>query len=127
MVTACLAAICRFPPAVESGGFVFVSGQASVDDAGRIVRGTFADEMRRSIDNLQRVLAGASLTLADVVQVRSYVDRKEDLPEYNRIYAEFFPQPMPARTTLIGVLADVLLFEIDAVAKTRDVTTRESR
>lgn len=109
-----------FSPAVESGGFVFVSGQASVDDSGRIVRGTFEEEMRRSMDNLRRVLGGTGLTLTDVVQVRAYVDRREDLPLYNRLYAEYFPSPMPARTTLIGVLADVLLFEVDAVAKTRE-------
>lgn len=109
-----------FSPAVESGGFVFVSGQASVDDAGRIVRGTFEEEMRRTMDNLRRVLAGAGLSLGDVVQVRAYVDRRDDLPLYNALYAEYFPQPMPARTTLIGVLADVLLFEIDAVAKVRE-------
>ena len=108
-----------FSPAVESGGFVFVSGQASVDDAGAIVRGTFEEEMRRSIGNLNRVLAGAGLTLADVVQVRSYVANKSDLAEYNRLYAEYFPVPMPARTTLIGVLSDVLSFEIDVIAKTR--------
>jgi 2-iminobutanoate/2-iminopropanoate deaminase len=108
-----------FSPGVESGGFVFISGQASVDDSGQIVRGTFENEMRRSMENLKLVLAGAGLTLTDVVQVRSYVGQQEDLPEYNRIYAEYFPQPRPARTTLIGVLGNVLLFEIDAVAKVR--------
>ena len=97
-----------------------MSGQASVDDQGRIIRGTFEQEMRRSMDNLKRVLASAGLGLSDVVQVRSYVADKNDLAEYNRIYAELFTPPRPARTTLIGVLADVLSFEIDAVAKTRE-------
>ncbi len=109
-----------FSPAVESGGFVFVSGQASVDRDGNIVRGTFEQEMRLSMENLKRVLAGANLGFCDIVQVRAYVARKEDLPQYNTLYAEYFQPPLPARTTLIGVLADVLLFEIDAVAKTRD-------
>jgi 2-iminobutanoate/2-iminopropanoate deaminase len=109
-----------FSAAVESGGFVFVSGQASVDDRGQIIRGAFEDEMRRSMENLRAVLAAAGLDFRDVVQVRSYVGRREDLAEYNRLYSDYFTPPLPARTTLIGVLSDVLLFEIDAVAKTRE-------
>ncbi|BCB76805.1 hypothetical protein Pflav_032150 [Phytohabitans flavus] len=56
---------------------MFVSGQASVDEAGRIVPGTFEEEMRRSIDNVRRVLAAEGLTLADVVKVNAFV-RDED-------------------------------------------------
>lgn len=105
-----------FSPAVRAGDFVFVSGQASVNDAGEIVNDTFEGEVRRSFDNLRRVLRGAGLDLSDVVQVRSYVARQEDLPEYNRIYAELFTPPYPARTTLIGCLGTLLKFEVDAVA-----------
>lgn len=115
-----VAASKAFSPAIESGGFVFVSGQASVDPDGNIMRGTFEQEMRRSMHNLKQVLQEAGLTLKDVVQVRSYLGRKEDLSEYNQLYAEYFSPPLPARTTLIGVLADVLLFEIDAVATVRE-------
>jgi 2-iminobutanoate/2-iminopropanoate deaminase len=105
-----------FSPAVRAGGFVFVSGQASVDDAGKIVADTFEGEARRSFENLRRVLRAAGLDLRDVVQVRGYVARQEDLAEYNRIYAEFFAPPYPARTTLIGCLGTLLKFEVDAVA-----------
>ena len=105
-----------FSPAVRAGGFVFVSGQASVDDAGRIVTDTFEGEARRSFENLRRVLRAAGLDLGDVVQVRGYVGRQEDLAEYNRIYTEFFAPPYPARTTLIGCLGTLLKFEVDAVA-----------
>lgn len=105
-----------FSPAVRAGGFVFVSGQASVDEAGRIVTDTFEGEARRSFENLRRVLRAAGLDLGDVVQVRGYVGRQEDLAGYNRIYADFFAPPYPARTTLIGCLGTLLKFEVDAVA-----------
>lgn len=105
-----------FSPAVRAGGFVFVSGQASVDDAGKIVNDTFEGEVRRSFENLRRILRAAGLDFGDVVQVRSYVALQEDLAEYNRIYAEFFKPPFPARTTLIGCLGTLLKFEVDAVA-----------
>lgn len=105
-----------FPAAVRAGEFVYVSGQASVDDTGAIVPGTFAEEMDRSIDNLRRVLAAARLTLADVIKVNAYVDDPEDLEEYNRLYPLYFHPPRPARTTLTSCFGGRLKFEIDAVA-----------
>ena len=105
-----------FTPAIRAAGLVFVSGQGSVDESGQLVPDHFEGEMRRSVSNLERVLAGAGLGLADVVQVRAYVDDAADLPEFNRIYRELFPEPFPTRTTLIGCLGGVLKFEIDAIA-----------
>lgn len=106
-----------FSPAVQSGDFVFVSGQASVDAEGNIVVGTFEEECRRSFDNLGDILAAAGLTFDDVVQVRNYVGRQEDLPLFNQIYKEYFSAPYPARTTLMGCLGDLLKFEVDVIAK----------
>ena len=105
-----------FSPAVKAGGFVFVSGQASVDESGTIVSDTFAGEMRRSFENVAKVLSGAGLTLSDVVQVRSYVRDADDLAQYNEIYREFFQPPYPARTTITNCLPEALRFEVDVVA-----------
>jgi 2-iminobutanoate/2-iminopropanoate deaminase len=105
-----------FSPALEVGPWLFVSGQASVDDEGQIVPGTFREEMTHSFDNVVRILAAAGLSLADVVQVRGYVGRPEDLAEYNQIYRTFFSPPYPARTTLVGCLGDLLKFEVDVIA-----------
>jgi 2-iminobutanoate/2-iminopropanoate deaminase len=102
--------------AVRAGDFLFVSGQASTDDAGAIVHDTFSGEVRRTFANLRRVLAAAGLDFSRVVQMRCYVARQEDLAEYNRLYAELVPAPHPARTTLIGCLGTVVKFEADAVA-----------
>jgi 2-iminobutanoate/2-iminopropanoate deaminase len=105
-----------FSPAVRVGQWLFVSGQASTDEHGQIVVGSFAEEFQRSMGNLSQVLTAANASLESVVQVRAYVGRKEDLAEYNRLYREWFKAPYPARTTLIGCLSDVLKFEIDAMA-----------
>ena len=105
-----------FSPAIKAGGFVFVSGQASVDaKTGDIISDTFESEFRRTMDNLQRILATAGASLKQVVQVRSYVKDAKDVPEYNRLYREFFKEPYPARTTITNCLGKAL-FEIDVVA-----------
>jgi 2-iminobutanoate/2-iminopropanoate deaminase len=105
-----------FSPAVRAGAFVFVSGQASVDVTGRVVTDSFEGEMRRSIANVSAILSSIGMNLKDVVQVRSYLGREEDLAEYNRIYREYFKEPLPARTTLAGVLGKGLKFELDVTA-----------
>jgi 2-iminobutanoate/2-iminopropanoate deaminase len=105
-----------FSPAVRAGDFLFISGQASVDDTGKIVNDTLEGEIRRSMANLHRILRGAGLDWKDVVQMRCYVARQEDLPEYNRVYADVIPKPYPTRTTLMGCLGTLIKFEVDAMA-----------
>ncbi|KAA9164935.1 RidA family protein [Amycolatopsis acidicola] len=105
-----------FSPYYRGGDFVFLSGQAAVDENGHIVAGTFAEEMRRSIENVQTILAGLGLRLSDVVKVGAYVEDPADLPEYNRIYREYFTAPLPARTTLTNCLGGVVKFELDVIA-----------
>jgi 2-iminobutanoate/2-iminopropanoate deaminase len=105
-----------FPPSVRAGELLFVSGQASVDDAGTIVPGTFAEEMDRSIENVRRVLAASGLALSDVVKVNAFVHDPADLPEYNRLYPTYFAAPRPARTTIAGCLTEAIKFELDVVA-----------
>ena len=105
-----------FSPAVEANGFIFVSGQASVDATGAIVSGTFEEEMRRSMANVESVLASAGLTLRDVVRVTSYVHDPADGPRYNEIYRDYFTPPLPARTTISNCLSPALKFEVDVIA-----------
>lgn len=105
-----------FSPGVKCGQFLFISGQASVDLEGKIVTDTFENECRRSFDNLKRIVEAANLTMADVVQVRNYVAKEEDLVAFNAIYREYFSAPFPARTTLVGCLGTILKFEVDATA-----------
>jgi 2-iminobutanoate/2-iminopropanoate deaminase len=109
-----------FSPAVRVGQFVFVSGQASVDATGRIVADTFEGEMRRSMENLARVLATAGSDMAHVVQTRNYVRDAERVAEFNALYPQFFTAPFPARTTITNCLSPALQFEIEAIAVVRD-------
>jgi len=106
-----------FSPGIIAGDFLYVSGQASVDrQDGRIINGTFEEEMRRSIDNLKAIVEAAGLSLEHVVNVRCYLGSEADGARHNEIYAEYFPDPRPTRSTLVGVLGTKLKYEIDCVA-----------
>ena len=106
-----------FSPGIVAGDLMFVSGQASVDShTGATVSDSFEGEMRRSIENLRAILEAAGLGLDHVVNVKSYVADEADLALYNRIYPEYFSEPRPSRSTIVGVLGTKLKFELDCVA-----------
>jgi len=107
-----------FSHGVRCNGFLFVSGQASVDlQTGEIISGSFAEEMTRSIQNLRYVVQAGGAGWTDIVKVNCYLRRDSDLAEYNRIFREFFKEPYPARTTITNCLPSTLLFEIDCIAR----------
>ena len=108
-----------FSPATKVGDLIFVSGQASVDATGKIVSGTFEEEMRRSIENLKKVLEDAGSDLEHVVQTRNYVRDNDEIPLFNKLYTDYFKAPFPARTTITNCLGPQLRYEIECIAVAR--------
>jgi Endoribonuclease L-PSP len=72
-------------------------------------------EFRRSMEHLRRILRACGSDLDKVARVNAYVKDAADLPEYNRLYREYFKPPYPARTTITNCLGKVK-FEIDVIA-----------
>ncbi|MCP4175339.1 MAG: RidA family protein [Fuerstiella sp.] len=105
-----------FSPCVVVGNLVFVSGQASVDPAGKIVSDSFEGEFRRSMENMHSVLKAAGCDLSHVVQTRNYVRDDKDLATFNELYKDYFSAPFPARTTITRCLPDSLRFEVECIA-----------
>lgn len=105
-----------FSPAVRVGDLIFVSGQASVDKTGKIIADSFEGEFRRSIENLKAVLESSGSDLAHVVKTHNFVRDSVDLAEFNKLYAEYFSAPYPARTTITECLPPTLKFEMDCIA-----------
>ena len=102
--------------AVRVGDLLFVSGQASTEHGVGVVEDTFEGEFRRTVKNLEEILAAAGATLRDVVRVGGYLRDEESRGEYNRLYAELFPQPYPARTT-VGNHFQFIKVELDCIAR----------
>jgi 2-iminobutanoate/2-iminopropanoate deaminase len=114
--------VAPYSHAVETDGFVFVTGQLATDpddDALPVPEGIEA-QTRKVMDNLTRVLEGVGLAFANVVCVRIFLTAFErDYAAMNAIYATYFdPNRLPARTT-VGVthLARGGIVEIDLIAK----------
>lgn len=104
-----------FSPATKVGNLLFVSGQASVDATGKVINDTFEGELRRSMDNLRKVLQSAGSDLEHVAVTRNYIGDPADGAAFNKIYLEYFKAPYPARTTISKCLGG-LKYEIDCIA-----------
>jgi 2-iminobutanoate/2-iminopropanoate deaminase len=98
---------------------LYVSGQIPVDpETNKPVLGDIQDETRQVLSNISRILEGCGSSRHDVVKCQVYLADVKDFAKMNEVYAEFFGESKPARTT-IGVAALPLpgaKVEIDAVA-----------
>ena len=99
-------------------GFLFVSGQASVDfKTSAFVLGSIEEETKRTLDNIKAIIENAGATMDDVVKCTVHLADIKDFDMYNKIYAMYFAGIKPARTTVQSVLAENIKIEIDAIVK----------
>jgi 2-iminobutanoate/2-iminopropanoate deaminase len=103
---------------IRAGDFVYVAGQGPIDPAtGKITGDTIEDQVRLTLQNVQAVLEAAGATAGDVVKATVHLADIGDFQRFNAVYAEFFPDPKPTRTTVQSVMPGILV-EIDVVAYT---------
>ena len=104
-------------PALKVGDTVYVSGQVPVGSDGRVVGDDVGAQTAQVLANLEAQLRAAGATKADVVKTLVILTNvKRDFAAMNAVYAEFFPDPKPARSTIGAELAIDVLVEIEAVA-----------
>lgn len=103
-------------PAVRAGDFIFVSGQVPVGADGVIVAGGVEAQTRQVIANIEAALRLAGAELADVIKTLVVLSDARDFGAFNKVYASYFPQNPPARTTMEARLMIDIRIEIEAVA-----------
>jgi 2-iminobutanoate/2-iminopropanoate deaminase len=107
-------AIGPYSAAVDSGSLVFLSGK--IGKTGK----TLADDTRAAIDAIEKDLRSLGLGLGDVVAVQVFLTDMAAYAELNTAYAERFPKPYPARTTVgVSALPGGARVEIQATALRR--------
>jgi 2-iminobutanoate/2-iminopropanoate deaminase len=111
-------AIGPYSQAIRTGNVLYTSGQVALDPAtGNMVDGDFAAQARRVFENLKAVLAAAGTGFNNVVKATVYLTDLANFATLNEIYASYFGDTKPARTT-VGVkqLPKEALVEIDLIA-----------
>jgi 2-iminobutanoate/2-iminopropanoate deaminase len=113
-------AIGPYSHGITSNGFLFLSGQTPIDGTtGQLVEGGIEAQVRQCFRNLEAVLAASSLSFDDVVKCNVFLVDMDDFAIMNRVYAEQFRQPHPARTTIgVAALPMKARVEIEMIAST---------
>lgn len=111
-----------YSQAIAAGPFVFCSGQIPLDPVtGQLVVGTFADQVKRVLKNIQAVLFAADLDLNDVVKTTVYLTDLSNFSTVNELYKTSFQQPFPARAVVqVNALPAGAEIEIEALAWSGD-------
>lgn len=106
-----------YSPAVRAGDFIFVAGQVPVDPAtNQMLTGDIQHETTLVLNNMKLILEGAGASMADVVKVSVFLADGKDFAGMNEVYATYFGEHKPVRTTVTcGFMADIKV-EIDCVA-----------
>ena len=105
-----------FHPAVRAGDFIFISGQVPKDEQGNMCAGTIEEQTRWTIECLRRILALEGAGLQHIVRVTTFLDDARDFSRYNKVFAEYFPEGMLARTTVEARAVIDTKIEMDAIA-----------
>ena len=107
-----------YSAAIRVGTFTYCSGQTPiVPETGELVEGCVACQTKQVLANLSAVLEADGLTLADVVKTTVFLVDMADFGKMNEVYAEYFSEPFPARSTVaVAGLPKDARVEIEAIA-----------
>jgi 2-iminobutanoate/2-iminopropanoate deaminase len=104
--------------AIKAAGLVFCAGQVGLDPAsGTLVEGGVEAQTRQAMENLAAVLEAAGSSFDNVVKTTVFVADLADFATVNEVYATFFRDLPPARSTVqVAGLPAAALVEIEAIA-----------
>jgi 2-iminobutanoate/2-iminopropanoate deaminase len=111
-------AIGPYSQAIKANGMVFVSGQIPLDPSTQeLVQGDVAVQSERVLRNISKILKAAGSSLEQVVKTTVFLKSMLDFAAMNEVYARYFLQFPPARSTVeVARLPKDVLVEIDVIA-----------
>ena len=116
--TAAPAAIGPYSQATVSGQVVYTSGQIPLLPDGSLLEGDVTAQARQVLENLKAVLTAAGSGLERVLKTTVFLKDMDDFAAMNAVYAEYFTEPHPARSTVqVARLPRDVRVEIEAVAE----------
>jgi 2-iminobutanoate/2-iminopropanoate deaminase len=104
--------------AVRWGDLLFLSGRAPIDTRTmRVVSSDFEEQARAVLQDVVESLREAGSGPEHALRVVCYLADPSDFGTWNRLWAETFPAPRPARTTVVaGFVVPDMLIEVEVTA-----------
>jgi 2-iminobutanoate/2-iminopropanoate deaminase len=111
-------AIGPYSQAIRTDSMIYAAGQTGIDPAtGDLIAGGVEEQTRQVLTNLQNVIETAGSSFKNVVKTTVFLKDMNDFAKMNAIYAEYFGENPPARSTIaVAGLPKGGLVEIEAVA-----------
>lgn len=105
-----------YSQAVVANGVLYCSGQVPLDPvSGELVDGGIAEQASRCLKSLEAVCRAAGTRLSNAARIGIYLTDMAEFPKVNDVYATFFEQPFPVRTTVgVAALPKGAMVEMDA-------------
>ena len=112
------AAVGPYSQAIRVGDYVFTAGQVALNPtSGELVGNDVATQTEQVMSNLRAVLVAAGAGLEHVIKTTVFLQSMGDFAAMNAVYAQHFPEPFPARSTVeVGALPKGGLVEIECIA-----------
>lgn len=112
------AAIGPYSQAIETENLVYTSGIIPVVPATGIIPEGSVAQARQAFTNLSNLLAAAGTGMDKVIKTTVFIKEMNDFGAINEVYAEFFPNPYPARSCVeVARLPKDVMLEIEAIAE----------
>lgn len=107
-----------YSQAIKAGGFLFASGQVALDPGtNEFLGGDVSKQTERVLENVKGILEAAGCHLNKVVKTTVYLKNMSDFTAMNGVYAKYFTQAPPARSTVeVARLPKDALVEIEVIA-----------
>jgi 2-iminobutanoate/2-iminopropanoate deaminase len=115
-------AIGPYSQAIKVNDMVYTSGQIAITPEGELVPRDIKLQTRQVLENLQNVLLEANSSLDEVIKVTIYLEDMNDFGVVNVIYAEYFGEHKPARSTVaVKTLPKNVMVEMDVIAQCKEI------
>jgi 2-iminobutanoate/2-iminopropanoate deaminase len=108
---------------IEFGGFLFLSGQIALDPlTGDVVQGDAAVQTDLILKSVKNALLEQRLSTGHIIKVTAYLVDSKDFNAFNTVYAHYFNDNPPVRTTVfVQALPKNAKVELDIIASTNPV------
>jgi reactive intermediate/imine deaminase len=102
--------------AIRAGDYVYLSGQVPLKGDGSVETGSIEAQTRVVMENIKEILGDAGCGLSDVIKATAWLADRADFAGFNRVYAEYFPDAPPTRSTVESRLMIDIRVEVEVTA-----------